>query len=189
MARRKKEPFFTKDFFTDKPYKIGEFSYGKPNVLEWGEKSSLTIGKFCSFAGDISILLGGNHRTDWVSTYPFCAIDLFKEETINTTGHPATKGNVTIGNDVWVGMGATIMSGVTIGNGAVIAAQSVVTRDVPPYAIVAGNPARIKKYRFDDDTIKKLQKIAWWNWPIEKIRDNVTALCSSNVDELVKKEA
>lgn len=163
------EIFYTKEIFKDKPYEIGEYSYGNPIVYFEGE-GNLRIGKFCSIAFDsVKIFLGGNHRVDWTTTYPFNKIADFPEAS-HITGHPCSKGDVVIGNDVWIGMNATILSGVTIGDGAVVAAHAVVTKDVPPYAIVAGNPACVVKMRFSDDVIKHLLELKWWDWPIEKVR-------------------
>jgi acetyltransferase-like isoleucine patch superfamily enzyme len=153
-------------------------TYGKPTVHDWGEGAKLTIGKYCSIASGVHVFLGGNHRTDWITTYPF------PDWGIQIQDKSTTKGDVVIGNDVWVGMGSVIMSGVTIGDGAVVAAFSVVTKDVPPYAIVAGNPAIIKKRRFSDEKVKKLLKIKWWDWPEEKVRQKMKILLSPNIDEL-----
>ncbi len=152
-------------------YSIGEYSYGinSPLVLSGSEKSSsLKIGKFCSIASGVTILLSGEHRPDWVTTYPFNTI--FKRFS-NLSQGQNTKGDVVIGNDVWVGMDALILSGVTIGDGAVIGAGSVVTRDVEPYAVVAGNPARLIKKSFDDEVIVKLLAIEWWNWDAQDYRE------------------
>ena len=102
-------------------------------------------------------------------------------------GHPTSKGNINIENDVWIGAYSTIMSGVKIGNGAVIGASSVVTKDIPPYAIVAGNPAKIIKYRFTEEQIVSLLKIEWWNWDEYKIKDESFDLWSNNIDEFIKK--
>ena len=163
------EIFYTKEIFKDKPYEIGEYSYGNP-IVYFESEGNLRIGKFCSIAFDsVKIFLGGNHRVDWTTTYPFNKIADFPEAS-HITGHPCSKGDVVIGNDVWIGMNATILSGVTIGDGAVVAAHAVVTKDVPPYAIVAGNPARVVKMRFSDDVIKYLLELKWWDWPIEKVR-------------------
>ena len=96
------------------------------------------------------------------------------------------KGDIIIGNDVWFGFGSTVRNGVTIGDGAIIAAGAFVVKDVPPYSIVAGNPARVVKMRFDDISIARLQKIAWWNWPLEKINKNLKLLCSLDLDKLEK---
>jgi acetyltransferase-like isoleucine patch superfamily enzyme len=176
---------FTKQFFWDKSYIIGEYSYGIPNIREWGEKANLNIGKFCSIADNVSIFLGGNHRTDWISTYPFGEFQDYFPKATNILGHPATKGDVIIGNDVWIGSGVTILSGVNIGDGAVLAANSVVVKNVLPYEIVAGNPARVIRKRFDDEVIQLLLQIAWWNWPIEKINSEVHYLCSSDIRKFI----
>jgi acetyltransferase-like isoleucine patch superfamily enzyme len=182
--------FFTRELLslhTNAKVKVGEYTYGLPTVLHWGENAGLKVGKFCSFASNVVIMLGGNHRVDWVTTYPFASLPEAWPEAALIEGHPATNGDVIIGNDVWVGHGVTILSGVTIGDGAAIAACSVVTKDVAPYAIVAGNPAKQIRKRFDDAIIEKLLLTQWWNWPIDKIRKNVRILCSSNIDMLTEK--
>lgn len=163
---------------------IGEHTYGTPQIFEWGEGASLTIGDYCSIADDVKIFLGGNHRIDWISTYPFSV--LWAPEG-QIPGHPATKGNVTIGSDVWIGHGATILSGVDIGSGAVIGANAVVSQTVLPYAIVVGNPAKTVKYRFSENHVQSLLNIEWWNWPEQKIRENIKLICSSDVDALLEK--
>jgi acetyltransferase-like isoleucine patch superfamily enzyme len=159
------------------------YTYGLKNItLKYLEdKNDVLIGSFCSFADNITIFLGGNHRTDWITTYPFGHIHQ-DEFPWHGEGHPATKGGVVIGNDVWVGSGATIMSGVTIGDGAVIGANSLVVKDVPPYAIVGGNPAKVLKMRFTDEQIAKLLEIQWWHLPDEKIKELIPYLCSGNID-------
>jgi acetyltransferase-like isoleucine patch superfamily enzyme len=136
------------------------------------------VGKFCSFAGEVLILRGHEHRIDWVSTYPF-GIAFPDRKDLPFPGR--TKGDVVIGHDVWVGTGALILSGVTIGNGAVIGARSVVTRDVPPYAVVGGVPAQVIKFRFDAATIEALQRLAWWDWPEDKIKEALPLLMSADV--------
>jgi acetyltransferase-like isoleucine patch superfamily enzyme len=165
---------------------VGSFTYGQQNikVLSWGEGSALTIGRFCSIAGDVTVMLGGNHHTDWITTYPFGHINqgLFPS---SGAGHPATNGDVVIGNDVWIGMGAMIMSGVTVGDGAVIAANSHVVKSVPAYTIVGGNPAAVIRPRFTPHQIEQLLAIRWWDWPVEKIAAAVDILSSPNVDELI----
>lgn len=145
----------------------------------------LIIGKFCSIASGASFLLSGNqgHRYDWITAYP---LDIFEKKSSKKAA-PAgflRKGDTVIGNDVWIGTEAMIMPGVNIGDGAVIAARAVVTKNVEPYSIVGGNPAKIIKYRFSADKIKKLLEIKWWNWDIEKIKNNIDILRDSNVDIL-----
>jgi acetyltransferase-like isoleucine patch superfamily enzyme len=106
---------------------------------------------------------------------------------MDITGHPTTKGNVVIGNDVWIGFGAIILSGVTIGDGAAIGACSVVTRDVPPYAIAAGNPAQIIRYRFPEEIVATLLRIKWWDWPEDKVKENLHLICSDSMGVFIKK--
>lgn len=164
-------------------YPIGEWTYGEPDVFSWGEGATLHIGKYTSIAARVTIMLGGEHNVDWVSTYPFNPIF---PQAQGILGHPKTKGNVTIGHDVWLGLGSFILSGVTIGNGAVVAAHSVVTKDVPPYAIVGGNPAKIIRYRFTPDIIARLEQMAWWNWPIHQVLEALPLLFSNRVEEFIR---
>jgi acetyltransferase-like isoleucine patch superfamily enzyme len=179
---------YTRDILKGKYFEIGEYTYGIPNVSP-SLGSRLRIGKFCAIPWDVSIELRGDHRMSHVTTYPFhvFADDWpgarnLREEDVGAV----SKGDVIIGNDVWFGFGVTILSGVKIGDGAAIGAKSVVTKDVAPYSIVAGNPARVIGKRFDDETIRKLLEIRWWDWPIEKINNNVHIICSDNVDELIR---
>jgi acetyltransferase-like isoleucine patch superfamily enzyme len=183
IFRSQEEILYTKDIWGDK-YQIGDHTYGKPKVISWGEGASLRIGKYCSIATNVVIFLGSEHRIDWVSTYPF---PFLWEEARSITGHPATKGDVIIGNDVWIGYGVTILSGVTIGDGAAIGACSLVTKDIPPYAIVAGNPAQVLRFRFDEETIKALLRIKWWNWPDHQVRENIKYICSPSIETFIKK--
>jgi virginiamycin A acetyltransferase len=164
-------------------FSIGIYSYGAPEVLRWGE-ATLRIGNFCGIANGVVILVGGGseHRIDWITSYPFNVV--FKESWHHVE-HPSAKGDVIIGNDVWIGLNALILSGVRIGDGAVIGASSVVTRDVPPYAIVGGNPARVIRMRFSQDKIDQLLRIKWWNWSFEKIRENMPLLLSERIDEFI----
>jgi acetyltransferase-like isoleucine patch superfamily enzyme len=117
---------------------------------------ALTIGRYCSIADKVEILLGGDHRLDWVSTYPFAAMQGLWPDADAPADYHVSRGDVTIGNDVWLGSGCIILSGVTVGHGAVVAARAVVTRDVAPYTVVAGNPARPLRQRFDPDTVAAL---------------------------------
>lgn len=148
-----------------------------------GEGAKLKIGSFCSIADEVVIFLGGNHRPDWVTTYPFNWV--FKEFD-NIKGHPATKGNVVIGNDVWVGRGACILSGITIGDGAVIGANTVVTKSVDPFAVVVGNPGKMVKKRFSDEIVKKLLSIQWWNWDIQKIKEHIPLMLDNDIEKFIQ---
>lgn len=163
---------------------IGRFTYGKPLLKVWGENDLISIGAFCSIADDVVIFGGGEHRSDWITTYPLRIV--FGDALAGQDGHPASKGPTCIGNDVWIGHGACVLSGVTVGDGAIIGAGAVVTRDVLAYAIVAGNPARILKKRFSDRQITGLLTIRWWNWPLEKIHSQQHLLCSGNIDGFIE---
>jgi len=145
--------------------KIGQYSsiWG-PNINING---NIDIGKFCSIARGVSIQ-EYNHDSDRLSSY-YIFKNLFKDETINEN---STKGPIIIGSDVWIGMHSCILSGVRIGNGAIIAANSVVNSNIPDFAIAAGNPAKVLKYRFSEEIIQLLDEIKWWNWPIDKIKRN-----------------
>lgn len=161
-------------------YQFGKGTYanGKLDIFPQ-EGKTLRVGAYCSFAGGVKIFLGGEHRTDWVTTFPF---NVLWDQAKSIPGHPASKGDVIIGNDVWVGDGALILSGVNIGDGAVIGARSVVTRDVPPYCIVAGNPAKFIKKRFDDDVIERLLRVKWWRWNEDEIVKALPLMLSDNIE-------
>ncbi len=175
---------FTRDLPNFKRFNIGEYTYGSPAVLYGKEEmgGDLIIGKFCSIAEDVVILLGGNHRIDWVTTYPF---NKLMEEFSFIEGHPTTKGDVIIGNDVWIGYQSLILSGVKISDGAVIAARSVVTKDVEPYTIVAGNPARLIRRRFSEEIIKRLLAIQWWNKDINIIKKYIPLMLSQDIEKFL----
>lgn len=162
---------------------IGRHTYGNPKLLVWDEEDRIEIGSFCSIADGVTIFGGGEHNLDWITTYPMRIA--FGLENAGKDGHPASKGNTRIGNDVWLGYGSTVLSGVTIGDGAVIGAGAVIVRDVPAYAVFAGNPARLIRYRFTDEDISALLQIAWWDWPDQKIHDHIPLLCSSEVRSFV----
>ncbi len=142
----------------------------------------LVIGSFCSIGSGASFIMAGNqgHRTDWIATYPFFYMQDEQAFAAATDGF-CRAGDTVIGNDVWIGAEAMIMPGVRVGNGAVIAARAVVTRSVPAYTVVAGMPARTVRRRFDDESCALLEEMQWWNWPLERIRDAMPLLCSSNV--------
>ena len=163
--------------------RMGRHSYGAPRVRWWGEPANLTIGKYCSIAEGVEIFLGGNHRVDWVTTYPFPVFRKWRGRT-PIEGHPATRGDVDIGNDVWLGAGCVVLSGVRIGHGAVVGCRAVVGRDVPDYAIVAGNPAKIVRMRFEPTQIDELLRIAWWDWSDAKVKSALPALLSDDIARL-----
>jgi len=166
--------------------KVGRHSYivGTPGVVASpGDEAVVRIGSFCSIAAEVQFIVGGNHRPDWVSTYPFrVMLDL---PGALEDGHPATKGDIEVGHDVWIGRGARILSGVTVGNGAVVGAAAVVAGDVRPYAIVVGNPAREVRRRFGEEAIAALECIAWWDWPDERIVEAAPQLSSAQIDRFI----
>jgi len=147
----------------------------------------LIIGKFCMIASDVTFIMNGaNHLSNAITSYPFAIFGKDWSEAMEGKTYP-NKGNTVVGNDVWIGYGATIMPGVTIGDGAIIATKSVVTKDVAPYAIVGGNPAKEIRKRFSDQEIKSLLEMTWWDWPIEKITANVQHLTGKEIHDLYKK--
>lgn len=147
----------------------------------------LIIGKFCMIASDVKFIMNGaNHLTDAITSYPFAIFGHGWENAMDGKTYPK-KGNIRIGNDVWIGYNATIMAGVTVGDGAIIATNSTVTKDVAPYSIVGGNPAQEIRKRFPDEVIAKLLEMKWWNWDIEKITRNVQNLTSGNIESLEAK--
>ena len=163
-------------------WSIGEYSYGAPKVFHWANSGRLVIGRYCSVAAGVVVYLGGEHRTDWVTTYPFSVLE---PEAKTVKGHPGSRGDVVIGNDVWLARGCSIMSGVTIGDGACVGAHALVSRDVPPYAIVAGNPARVIRMRFTQTQIERLLDVRWWDWPVARVRANYPLLLSDRLDEFL----
>ena len=165
---------------------FGKYTYGTPTVYWKNDNAKLIVGNFCSIATNVKIYLGGNHRTDWVTTYPFGYMHEITFNNFDGVGHPSTKGDIIIGNDVWIGDNVTIMSGVTIGDGAVIANNSHVVKNVEPYSLVGGNPAKLIKYRFTQEQIAKLLEIKWWYWDDEKINNFTPILCNDNIEEFIK---
>lgn len=178
--------YYTKQLIDNDQVSIGEHTYGVPcfSWLASNPQVRIIIGKYCSFAPHCEFIMGGNHRADWISTYPFPALTPAWPEAANIPDAQLTKGNTVVGNDVAVGKESIILSGVTIGDGAIIGACSVVTKDIPPYTIAAGNPARIVSQRFDDATVEALLAIRWWDWPDDIVRANVHVLCSGDIDAL-----
>ncbi len=170
-------------YFDDRRYGIDKFE--EYNVLYNYDfsKVKLVIGKFCAIAAETRFIMTGDHKLDAISTYPFPIFGHGWEAAFNVHDLPV-KGDIIVGNDVWFGYDSLIMNGVNVGNGAIIAARAVVVKDVPAYSIVAGNPAKVVKMRFCDKTIERLQKIAWWDWNIEKINKHLKLLCHLDIDEL-----
>jgi acetyltransferase-like isoleucine patch superfamily enzyme len=159
------------------------------NIISWSNDYHIHVGKYNSIGRDCNFFLHANHRPDWITT----SSQLWgpvSDDIANlhmSMGHPSCKGDITIENDVWIGAKSTIMSGVKIGNGAVIAAGATVTKDVPPYAIVVGNPGKIIKYRFTENQIKDLLDIAWWDWSESKIREEAMLLWSQDINHFIEK--
>lgn len=147
---------------------IGDGSYiNGMDLYCWSDQVQIEIGKYCSIADKVTFVLGGEHDKDWVTTYPI--IDLWQLSEYYSVKKPRFKGNIILGNDVWIANNVTVLSGVRIGDGAVVAAGSVVVKDVAPYAIVGGNPAKLIKYRFSHEIIEGLKMIKWWDWDRETI--------------------
>jgi virginiamycin A acetyltransferase len=187
---------FLKHFVKASNITIGDYTYfddrrnGPEKFEEYNvlynydfSKVKLVIGKFCAIAAETRFIMTGDHKLDAISTYPFPIFGHGWENAFNVYDLPV-KGDIVVGNDVWFGYDSLVMNGVTIGNGAIIAARAVVVKDVPAYSIVAGNPAKVVKMRFDDKTTARLQKIAWWDWDIEKINRNLKLICNLDVDRL-----
>jgi acetyltransferase-like isoleucine patch superfamily enzyme len=157
---------------------MGRHSYGSPTVLTYLPHGTerVEVGSFCSIAAGVSFLLDGQHRVDFVTTSPFGGMGFG-----NPPGHGCGKGSITVGHDVWIGREAKILSGVTIATGAVVGAYSVVTKDVRPYAIVGGNPAREIRRRFSDEDCELLLASRWWEWPDERIAQAIDDLWSTDI--------
>jgi virginiamycin A acetyltransferase len=164
---------------------VGRHTYGIPEIDVYeGSEQKVTIGSYCSISKGVRIITGGIHPKDWVSLYPF-------RTTFNLTdayqdGMPTSNGPVIIGHDVWIGTNAIIMSGVNIGHGAIIAAGAIVTKDVKPYSLVGGIPARHIKYRIDEEHIDHMLAISWWNWDDKKILEAVPLLSSNHVKQFIE---
>ena len=164
---------------------IGNYSYGELTVINFNEKETLHIGNYCSVASGVVFVLNGDHPTEYLSTFPF------KVKCLGISTYEATsKGDIIVDDDVWIGQNAIILSGIHIGQGAVIAAGSIVTKDVPPYAIVGGVPAKIIKYRFSDAIVQKLLKIDYGKLSKETVKSHLqklyTPLTEENVDDIIR---
>ena len=189
---------FLKNVVTRPNIKVGDFTYydDPEHAMEFEQRNvlyhfdfigdQLIIGKFCALGTGVRFIMSGaNHDMQGFSTYPFNIFGNGWEEGYDFTRITnAVRGDTVVGNDVWIGRDAVILPGVTIGDGAIIGTQAVVTRDVPPYAIVGGNPAKLIRTRFDDKTVAELMDIAWWSWEPQKISDNLQAIRSLDIQAL-----
>jgi acetyltransferase-like isoleucine patch superfamily enzyme len=156
--------------FSHPQMEVGEHTYGlrRECFIAYHPGDRVRIGKYCSVADGVRFVFGG-HSLNTISTFPFKAVCFGEAPHADAS----SKGDIVVGHDVWIGAGAVILSGVKIGNGAVIAAGAVVTANVPSYAVVGGVPARVIKMRFGPEQVAALEKICWWNWPLENIRSNL----------------
>ena len=186
---------FLKNIITNPNIEVGDYTYYddfedvsnfEKNVKYLfdftGDK--LVIGKFCMIASDVIFIMNGaNHLSNSISAYPFAIFGGDWSNAMDDKTYPV-RGHTTVGNDVWIGYGATIMPGVTIGHGSIIATKAVVTKDVAPYSIVGGNPAKVIKKRFSEEQISALLEVAWWDWELEKITRHIQDLTDLNIEKL-----
>ncbi|MBK1986745.1 Vat family streptogramin A O-acetyltransferase [Sphaerospermopsis aphanizomenoides BCCUSP55] len=185
---------FIKSCITSPNIIVGDYTYYddpenpedfEKNVLYNYGSDYLIIGKFCAIATDVKFIMNGaNHKLDGISTYPFPIFGHGWEAAMNDLMNLPSKGDIVIGNDVWIGYDSLIMPGVKIGDGAIIAARSVVVKDIPPYTIAGGNPAVPIKQRFTDEEIEILLSIRWWDWNIEKITRNIDVIMNGDIQKL-----
>jgi virginiamycin A acetyltransferase len=187
---------FIKNTVSNPNIVIGDFTYyDDPEDSENFERNvlyhfpfigdRLVIGKFCALARGVRFIMNGaNHKMSGFSTYPFQIFGNGWERVMPKAGELPYKGDTVVGHDVWIGYDALVMPGVNIGHGAIVAARSVVTRDVAPYEIVGGNPAVLVKRRFEPDVVAELLRIAWWDWPIDRVTRNLEAIVSADLDAL-----
>jgi virginiamycin A acetyltransferase len=186
---------FLKNIVKNPNIEVGDFTYYDDfENVENFEKNvryhfdftgdKLKIGKFCMIASDVTFIMNGaNHLTEGISSYPFAVFGGDWTSAMEGKTYP-NRGDIVVGNDVWLGYKSVVMSGVKIGDGAIIGAYSVVTKDVPPYAIVGGNPAKIIRKRFSDSDIERLLKLSWWHWDFDKVSRNVQHLTGNNLETL-----
>lgn len=173
---------------------VGKHTYGAEGITVLHDrqiediKPGLHIGNFCSIGSGVTVLVGGNHRSDWATTYPFAtpSPEFSEKWQVPPMECHSTNGHVEIGNDVWIGSDVTILSGVTIGNGAIIGTKSVVSRDVPHYGVAVGNPASVTRWRLDVESEEAMERIAWWDWDDDKIREAIPYLCGP-IQEFIDK--
>ena len=192
-VKGQKDVILIKPTITRKNIDVGDFSYYSGCDFQscvtfhhefYGDK--LIIGKFCQIGSDVNFIMNGcNHKMNSVSTFPFYIFNGWNQEIPALTDFPL-KGDTIIGNDVWIGQNVTILPGVKVGDGAVIGCNSVVSKDVEPYSIVAGNPIKFIKKRFDDELIDLLEKFRWWDKSIDEINDLIPILTDSNLENVKK---
>lgn len=199
IEKATKSVVFLKNFITNPNIQVGDYTYydgrDRPenfqvdNVI-FARSSKLMIGKFCQIAYGVKFLLSdANHQMSGFSTYPFFIFGEMGEGCPEWKDYPlvlSDKGDTIIGNDVWFGHESMVMPGVQIGDGVIIAARSVVTKSVPAYAIVAGNPARIIRSRFSSEIVEKLLLIQWWNWDYNKITRHIRSIVGANIEALLR---
>lgn len=193
-----KQLCFLKNIVKNPNIQIGDYTYYDDfEEVENFEKNvryqfdfigdKLSIGKFCAIASGVEFIMnGGNHLVEAISSYPFSIFGNGWEQAMDGRNFP-NKGDIHVGNDVWLGYRSVILAGVTIGDGAIVGAYSVVTKNVPPYTIVAGNPAKEIRMRFPEAEIERLLALRWWDWPIEKITQHVHDLTGRSVEGLYSK--
>lgn len=186
---------FIKNFIKSPNIIVGDYSYYddpidpenfERNVLYNYDSDRLIIGKFCAIATNVKFIMNGaNHKLDSISTYPFPIFGNGWEGEMEKLMNLPSRGDIVIGNDVWIGYESLIMPGVKIGDGAIIAARSVVVSDIPAYTIAGGNPAKPIKQRFSDMEIAQLLETKWWDWEIDKITRNIDKIMDSDITSLI----
>jgi virginiamycin A acetyltransferase len=187
---------FLKPLVRNPQIQVGEYTYyDDPDAALEFERDAflygygperLIIGRYCAIASGVRFIMSGaNHADLGPSTFPFGIFGgVWAERTMDLVMSAESRGDTVVGNDVWLGYRALVMPGVAIGDGAVVAAASVVTSDVPPYAIVGGNPARVLRRRFEDDDVERLLRAAWWDWPVELVTEHARAIMAGEPAEL-----
>ena len=172
------------EYIADGTLVMGNMSYYAPNVIKFkGDTGRVIIGNFASVAPDADFYVGGLHRVEWVSLYGLRA--MLELPGAYEDGFTHGRGDIVVGSDTWVTNGCTVMSGVTIGDGAVVGTKAVVAKDVRPYGIVVGNPAKEIGRRFSDEQVEALLRIKWWDWPTELVKERVDALSSPDIDAFI----
>jgi acetyltransferase-like isoleucine patch superfamily enzyme len=166
-------------------YDKGEHTYGDIELYTYSGNSRLHVGDYCSIANNVTVIIGGEHRYDTVTSYPLKEKKFFVSPE-NVKVNARDKGDTYIGNDCWLGHGTAILSGSHIGDGAVIGAYSLVTGRIPPYAIATGNRAQVVGYRFTERQIAALLRIKWWEWSEDKVKENAHLLSDNDIDFFIE---